>query len=674
MRKVKLKFILTTILCLCLLAGGAFAATDPLEIGVGARPLALGKAYTAIAEGPQAVFTNPAGLGGCDHWEATTMNANLMSEIGYVVLGGVLPVQEGQSVGLGIVSGGSNGITLRDSSGNVIGSADYNNSVYLLSYGVDLEKTSLGWKNLYVGSNVKIFSQTITGHSSVTDGNASGVDLDLGLLYKANNWLSLGYSQQNVLPHSLGGGMTYANGYSEGIPTVTKLGSNSKILGAENKALYKAAYDLNLAIDVEMSPTEKKPALWHVGSELKPAEFLSLRIGLDHDATSGSDTAACLTAGVGIEYQGFAFDYAYHPYGELSQDATHFFSFSYYGVEEEPVIADAPTPEAKKIELVSFDDVPSTYWAHDAIVYSATAGIVKGYPDGTFKPDAPISRAELSALLTRVKDMGLKPVFNPPFNDVAPKHWAARNIMAAKEENMINGYPDFTFRPERKISRAEGTSLFARFEELELNSILSDKPFPDVATKHWAASEIEAAQGFGFLDYLEGMYFRPDRQLTRAEAVAMLSKTTLGKLKIDEFFGYNVAINEGPYPYEDFYVAATPKTKTIVKKTYNNSIVAKKEVPKKKTVSNTQNKYAQARDERLKKIKAYLKDSRGVYITGTTKMQTASGKYIVVYVLSDRKFLLVEDTGKKLYAVNIYDPTIGKWTPLSIDTVATLNQ
>ena len=55
-------------------------------------------------------------------------------------------------------------------------------------------------------------------------------------------------------------------------------------------------------------------------------------------------------------------------------------------------------------------------------------------------------------------------------------------------------------------------------------------------------------------------------------------------------------------------------------------------------------------------------------------MQTASGKYIVVYVLSDRKFLLVEDTGKKLYAVNIYDPTIGKWTPLSIDTVATLNQ
>jgi hypothetical protein len=388
---------------------------------------------------------------------------------------------------------------------------------------------------------------------------------------------------------------------------------------------------------------------------------------------------------LGIKYQGFAFDYAYHPLGELAEDATHFFSISYVGEDNETVVSvTEPTKESTShvIALKHFIDVPDGYWAKDAIEYSATANIVNGYPDGTFRPDSPISRAELSAILVRVKDLKLAEALSQSvFKDVKPSHWAAKYVWAAKYENFITGYPNQTFKPANKITRAEGTSLFARFEKLQLPDYIVERPFPDIATRHWAAKEIQAAGSFGFLKYLEGMYFRPNRPMSRAEAVAMLTKTTVGKAKIDDFFKYNVTIVEGPYPFKDFYVASNPtdtnttktKQKTLTKVTKETATKTSTKA-KESSSSLTQQQYAQARLERLKKIKVYLKESRGVYITGKTTMPNESGKAMQVYILSDGNFMLIQDSGTKVSAVSIYNPKTGKWTNLSIDAVASVNQ
>ena len=667
-------FALLAVLC----AAPASAFNDPLAIGIGARPIALGKAYTAVAEGAESMFLNPAGISQATRPQVTSMNGNLMGEIGYLVLGGSMPLEGGQSIGLGIVNAGSSGITLRDESGTVMGSSDYNTAVYFVSYAMDLEQTSFKNKDLYFGTSLKIFSQTITGHDSVHDGNGSGIDLDVGLLYKAKPWLTLGLTQQNIMPASMGGSMTFVNGYSEGIPTVTKLGSKFNLLGAENKAVWKSEYDLTLAVDTDFYPTSSRATAWHTGLELWPAKFLALRVGYDHDAVDGGSTVPYLTSGVGLSYKGFQFDYAYHPFSDQYQNATHFFSFAYVG-EDEPIIVVEPTPEARKIALKHFIDVPDGYWAKDAIEYSATAGIVNGYPDGTFRPDSPISRAELATLLVRVKDLELQKAYANVFKDLKPSHWASQYVLAAKSANLLNGYPNGTFKPARKITRAEGTTLFARFEQLKYNDYIVDRPFPDVNLGHWGIKEIDAAKDYGFLKYLESMYFRANRQMSRAEAVAMLSKTTLAKLKIDEFFGYEVSIYEGPYPFKDYYVAGaeykgSKKTKTIAKKDYKKK-VSNKTAPasSKKTASALQKKYAQAKANRMKKIKTYLKDTRGVYVTGTTKIPTSTGKRMQVYILSDGKFMTVEDTGKTLHSVSIYDPVTGKWSPVSVDAVASLN-
>ena len=67
---------------------------------------------------------------------------------------------------------------------------------------------------------------------------------------------------------------------------------------------------------------------WHLGAEYKPIDWVSIRAGIDQDA-SPTGVSTNPTLGVGFKYSGFSFDYAYHPYGEIPDNATHYFSISY---------------------------------------------------------------------------------------------------------------------------------------------------------------------------------------------------------------------------------------------------------------------------------------------------------------------------------------------------------
>ena len=86
-------------------------------------------------------------------------------------------------------------------------------------------------------------------------------------------------------------------------------------------------------------------------------------------------------------------------------------------------------------------------------------GIVKGNPDGTFDPDAPITRAEFAAIAARFDDKNTNTTSN--FSDIA-SHWAKDEIGVAANKGWINGYPDSTFRPDQYITRAEAMTLINR--------------------------------------------------------------------------------------------------------------------------------------------------------------------------------------------------------------------
>jgi uncharacterized repeat protein (TIGR02543 family) len=107
----------------------------------------------------------------------------------------------------------------------------------------------------------------------------------------------------------------------------------------------------------------------------------------------------------------------------------------------------------------SFSDVKESSWYNTAVSTMANMGIISGYPDGTFKPNESITRAEFAAIAARFDAANVSSVAD--FSDIAG-HWAALEISKAANNGWVSGYPDGTFRPNQKITRAEAMSLINR--------------------------------------------------------------------------------------------------------------------------------------------------------------------------------------------------------------------
>ena len=107
-----------------------------------------------------------------------------------------------------------------------------------------------------------------------------------------------------------------------------------------------------------------------------------------------------------------------------------------------------------------FSDIQAGDWYANTVGYAVQVGIVSGYPDGSFKPNKPITRAEFASIASRFD--ALAQGNDIAFNDLAPSHWGYNAIRSAATKGWISGYPDNTFRPEKAISRAEVTSITNR--------------------------------------------------------------------------------------------------------------------------------------------------------------------------------------------------------------------
>ncbi|MGB9613777.1 MAG: S-layer homology domain-containing protein, partial [Candidatus Margulisiibacteriota bacterium] len=186
--------------------------------------------------------------------------------------------------------------------------------------------------------------------------------------------------------------------------------------------------------------------------------------------------------------------------------------------------------ESKRVRvlrLMTFPDVVQDYWVAQPISLLAMQKIITGYPDGTFKPEGNITRAEMCTLLMKTKEPQSQKTEEPKFKDVSAKHWAAAYIARASEIGVVKGYPDGSFRPNGKITRAEGLAMIARFAGISEEVYVNE--FPDVAASHWAAKIIAGSYKEGLLEYLKGKNFAPNKLLTRAETVEMLHRTSIVK-------------------------------------------------------------------------------------------------------------------------------------------------
>jgi hypothetical protein len=287
----------------------AFAQTtfDPLSVGVGARALGMGKAYVAVAEDGDTIFTNPAGLGEIDAFQFTTMSGTILEEVNYTVFGGVYPIGNKGAIGIGYASAGIGGIELRDGAGTLIKKTSFENRVIFLSYGRKVtDRFSLGL-------NIKLYNQNAQGDST---GNGSGTNLDIAFLQRDVGWLSFGAVGQNILSSSK---IQYKNGEAEDLPRILKVGAKMYVLGEKFRAAQLSPIELSVVVDADLGLQSSQPTSTHIGAELSPSPFITFRTGIE-DKTG--------TFGLSLRYEGLGFHYAFHPYGNIS-DKTHFFSLSF---------------------------------------------------------------------------------------------------------------------------------------------------------------------------------------------------------------------------------------------------------------------------------------------------------------------------------------------------------
>ena len=146
-----------------------------------------------------------------------------------------------------------------------------------------------------------------------------------------------------------------------------------------------------------------------------------------------------------------------------------------------------------------FSDLKQGAWYYQMVAYLAGIGVVTGYPDGTFRPDAYITRAEFVTIIARFFE--LAPGGNSKFSDIAG-HWAQDSIIAVENKGWITGNPDGTFGPQNNLTRAQAVTLINRMLNRGIEAgDLPDwaKGFNDLPAAHWAYPDVmEASTGHLF--------------------------------------------------------------------------------------------------------------------------------------------------------------------------------
>lgn len=176
-----------------------------------------------------------------------------------------------------------------------------------------------------------------------------------------------------------------------------------------------------------------------------------------------------------------------------------------------------PTPPARK----TFSDLPSTHWASSCVEKLAERGVVSGNPDGTFKPDRNVNRAEFTKMLILAFYPDLKDYADKScFNDVSSTDWFAPYVCAAKSEEIVEGYGGNVFYPANNMTRAEAVAALVKALNLPVSESVYEI-FSDV-TAIWQIMYVNTAHKYGLVDGYSDNTFHPEEIIARSEAAQLI--------------------------------------------------------------------------------------------------------------------------------------------------------
>ena len=185
----------------------------------------------------------------------------------------------------------------------------------------------------------------------------------------------------------------------------------------------------------------------------------------------------------------------------------------------EKAVQPEPKPEPEPEEKQMFSDVPDTHWAYAPITQLCQKEAVSGYKDGSFRPDAPITRAEFITILVKALDLQAAATAQN-FSDTAD-HWAQENITAAVSLSIADGYTDGSFKPDALITREQIAVMAVKAAGVTAG--LGETAFADNdQISFWAKNNVLAAVDAGIMTGYPDNTFRPQGNATRAEAVCVI--------------------------------------------------------------------------------------------------------------------------------------------------------
>ena len=165
-----------------------------------------------------------------------------------------------------------------------------------------------------------------------------------------------------------------------------------------------------------------------------------------------------------------------------------------------------------------FPDVSSSHEAHDAISYLVSRDVLSGYEDGLFRPDRPISRAEVLAVTFGALDIVSEHASDFDFRDVGASHWVRPLLGHAVHVGAINDGRTY-FEPNRAISQAEILAILFTLDDTSVRRY-EVGTFTDISGDEWYANYAQTAREYRLIN--RAGIFAPNRYMTRAEVAETL--------------------------------------------------------------------------------------------------------------------------------------------------------
>ncbi|MNW24961.1 Endoglucanase precursor [compost metagenome] len=217
----------------------------------------------------------------------------------------------------------------------------------------------------------------------------------------------------------------------------------------------------------------------------------------------------------------------------LTAKVDHFAKFAVFSVGTEAPAQETPTQEEPTVEesgapSAVFTDIES-HWAADNIRTAVQLHIADGFPDGSFRPEQTVTRAEFTVMLARALGLELsQDTAETAFTDgQALSAWARPAIQQAAAHKLIQGYEDGTFRPNALITRAELITLLMRANGTNADTQAAEAPFADRdSIPTWAEPAAAAAWQLGIVEGRSHGRFEPSEAASRAEAVTLILRMT----------------------------------------------------------------------------------------------------------------------------------------------------